>query len=102
MVAAFRIYKRTSPLAPVRQLSHLEFHIEMAECLVKYEVETRRVRLRGPTGPVPDYLRQDGISQECVSYKQTRCVVCKKNCRLKCWKCNKPMHKKICSVIFHM
>ena len=57
MVVAFRIYKSTSPLAPERQLSHLEFHIEMTECLVKYEVETRRVRLREPTGPVPNYLR---------------------------------------------
>ena len=27
MVAAFRIYKRTSPLAPERQLSHLEFRV---------------------------------------------------------------------------
>ena len=57
MVAAFRNYKSTSPLAPERQLSHLEFHIGMTECLVKYEVETRRVRLREPTGPVPNYLR---------------------------------------------
>ena len=57
MVAAFRIYKSTSSLAPERQLSHLGFHIGMTECLVKYEVETRRVRLREPTGPVPNYLR---------------------------------------------
>ena len=37
MVAAFKIYIRTSPLAPERQLSHLEFRIEVAGCLVKYE-----------------------------------------------------------------
>ena len=55
MVAAFRIYKYTSPLASKRQLSHLKFCIEVAECLVKYEVEAPRVRLGGPTAPVPDY-----------------------------------------------
>ena len=95
MVAAFRIYKLISPLAPERQLSHLVPHIEVAECLVKYEVEAPRVRLGGPTALVPDHIRRD-------RYKQTRCIVCKKNSRLKCRKCNKPMHKKICSVIFHM
>ena len=56
MVAAVRIYKRTQPHAPERQLSHLEFRIEVAECLVKYEVEAPRVRLGGPTAPVPGYI----------------------------------------------
>ena len=102
MVAAFRIDKVISPLAPERQLSHLVPHIEVVECLVKYEVEAPRVRLGGPTALVPDHIRRDGINHECVSYKQTRCIVCKKNSRLKCRKCNKPIHKKICSVIFHM
>ena len=82
MVVAFRIYKRTSPLAPERQLSHLEFCIETAACLVKYEVEAPRARLAGPTAPVPDYIQQDGINHECVSCEQTQCVTCKKNCRL--------------------
>ena len=76
MVAAVRIYKRTSPLAPERQLSHLQFRIQVAECLVKYEVEAPRVRLGGPAVPVPDYIQRDGINHECVSYKQTRCVIC--------------------------
>ena len=99
MVAVFRIYKRILIYAPERQLSHLEFPIEVAECLFKYEVEAPRVRLGGPTAPVPDYFRRDGINYECFSYKQTRCVVCKKNCRLKCWKCNKPNKKSLFSYI---
>ena len=45
MVAVFRIYKRASPLAPEKQLSHLEFRIEVAEYLFKYEVEAPRGRL---------------------------------------------------------
>ena len=70
MAAALRIYKHTSPLAPERQLSHLEFRIELAECLVNHEVDASRVRLGGPIAPVPDYIRGDGITYECVSYKQ--------------------------------
>ena len=56
MAAALRIYKHTSPLAPERQLSHLEFSIELAECLVNYEVDASRVRLGEPIAPVPDYI----------------------------------------------
>ena len=62
MVSAFRICKCTSPLAPERQLLHLGFRIEVAEGLVKYEIEAPRVRLGGPTAPVPDYIRRDGIN----------------------------------------
>ena len=56
MVAVFRIYKRILIYAPERQLSHLEFPTEVAECLFKYEVEAPRVRLGGPTAPVPGYI----------------------------------------------
>ena len=47
----YSIYKRTSPLAPERQLSHLEFCIEVDKCLVKDEVKASRVKLGGPTAP---------------------------------------------------
>ena len=57
MVAACRIYECTSPIAPERQLSHLEFHIEVDECLVKYVDEAPSVRLGGPKAPIPNYIR---------------------------------------------
>ena len=78
MVATFRIYKRISPLAPGRQASHLEFHIQVAftlECLVKYEIEAPNVRVGGLTAPIPDYIQLGGINHECLSYKQTRWVI---------------------------
>ena len=101
IVAAFKIYKHTSPLTLEKQLSHLEFRIEVAECMSKFQLYTPRVRKGGPTASVPDYIRKDGINHHLISSRQTRCKVCQKNTMLKCSKCDKALHKKICSDIFH-
>ena len=49
VVDAFMIHKKVC----VDQLSHLDFHIEVAEVLVRANHEAQRVRLGGPTASVP-------------------------------------------------
>ena len=45
VVAAFKIHKKVC----VDQLSHLDFHIEVAEVMVQANREAQRVRLGAPT-----------------------------------------------------
>ena len=72
VVAVFKIHKKTC----VDQLSHLDFRIEVAEVMVRANYEAQRVRL-------------------------VRCIYCKSNTRLKCSKCYKRLHKKVCHEMYH-
>ena len=42
--------------ACVDQLSHLDFHIEVAEVMVRANHEVQRVQLGGPTASVPGQI----------------------------------------------
>jgi hypothetical protein len=57
-----------------------------------------------PTGPGArslDEVRKDGLNHHLVSNeKQARCRLCMKNCRLKCTKCDVPLHLH-CEQDFH-
>ena len=93
VVAAFKIHKK----ACVDQLSHLSH----AEVMVRANHEAQRVRLDGPTASVPGQIRLDGVNHTLVPTSQGRCIYCKRNTRLKCLKCDKRLHKKVCHEMYH-
>ena len=97
VVAAFKVYKK----ACADQLSHLDFHIEVVEVMVRANHEVQRVRLSGPTASVPGQIRLDGVNHTLVPTSQGRCIYCKSNTRLKCSKSDKRLHKKVCHEMYH-
>ena len=97
VVAAFKIHQKVC----VDQLSHLDFRIEVAEVMVRANHEAQRVRLGGPTASVPGQIRLDGVNHTLVPSSQGRCIYCKSNTRLKCSKCDKRLHKKVCHELHH-
>ena len=97
VVAAFKIHKK----ACVDQLSHLDFRTEVAEVMVRANHEAQRVRLGVPTASVPGQIRLDGVNHTLVPTSQGRCIYCKSNTRLKCSKCDKRLHKKVCHEMCH-
>ena len=78
------------------KLSHLDFRVEDAEMMIWTSHEAQRVRLGGPTAPVPEQIRLDGINHTLVSRSQGCCIYCKSNTRLMCSNCDKRLHKKVC------
>jgi len=62
---------------------------------------TSNVPSTGPSSrPLAD-VRKDGVSHHIVSNdKQARCRLCMKNCRLKCTKCDVPLHLH-CEQVYH-
>ena len=58
MVAAFKIYKHVSPDPAEKQLSHLQFRIEISEIMAtKAELMVPRQRLGGPTATLPNQVK---------------------------------------------
>lgn len=95
IVASFRFYCLVNEAT---QTSHLEFRREVARSLVKAEVA--RQRPGGPSAPPVKAARYDGINHILQATQQGRCVLCQKNTRLSCQKCEKRLHKN-CSVLYH-
>ena len=63
--------------------------------------EAERVRLGGPTASVPGQIRLDGVNYTLVPTSQGHCIYCKSSTRLKCSKCDKRLHKKVCHEMYH-
>ena len=101
MVTAFKIYQHVSTESSGKQLSHLDFHVEIAEVMAGANHEKPRVRLGGPTARVPDQVRLDGVYHTLIATSQGRCIYCSANIRLMCSKCGKRLHKNVCSGLYH-
>ena len=79
---------------PADKIDHHDSRIIGAETLVK--CHGPRVLLGGPTAPAPPAVQYDGINHYLVACKQGRCVICWKNTRIMCEKCEKRLHKTAC------
>ena len=95
VVAAYCFYKY---LHPQEAITHLNFRRTIAVSLLK--AQPHRLRLGGPTMPTVSTVRYDGVNHYLESCTQGRCVLCQRNTRLQCIKCNKRLHK-ICSNVYH-
>lgn len=96
LVASYEFHRKVNPES---KMDHFQFLVEVAESMVRREVP--RSRMGGPNAPVPKPVRFDNINHHMVSCKQGRCVVCSKNTRLRCLKCDRRLHKVGCMEIYH-
>ena len=55
----------------------------------------------GPSFAIPNEVRFDGKGYYPAPGPVRKCVLCKKNCRNVCEKCNKSLHTKLCFQHFH-
>ena len=95
VVAAFRFHQHTNRS---QAISHLQFRREIARAMIK--TEQVRKRHGGPSAQPAKAVRYDGVNHFLVSCCQGRCILCMKNTRLKCIKCDKRLHK-ACSEPYH-
>ena len=86
VVAAWKVHTEVGGT-----FDQLSFRRHIVRCLLQ-DVQSPR-KLTGPgTRPLDD-VRTDGVQHHLVSNeKQARCRLCMKNCRLRCDKCDVPLH----------
>ena len=95
VVAAYKFYITVNRGS---KMTHIQSRREVSRTLITRQAD--RFRLGGPTASPAIDVRFDGINHFLNSCTQCRCVVCQKNTRLSCDKCNKRLHK-VCSTIYH-
>jgi len=88
VVAAWKLHSRVTP--PSEALSHLNFRREVVHGLIRC---ISRQRLGGPTAPVPQCVRYDGVEHYLATATQGRCAYCGSNARKMCEKCGKRLHQ---------
>jgi len=95
VVASYKFYTHANPAT---KMTHIQFRRYVARSLTKREHDRRR--LGGPSSvPVPS-SRYDGINHHLKPCNQGRCVMCQKNTRLMCEKCEKRVHR-ACAPQYH-
>lgn len=97
VVASHEIHKR---LNKEKKLGHHDFRVEVAESMLISQ-QLPRKRGGGHLARPPKAARLDKVNHFLHSTKQGRCLVCSKNTRLMCEKCQARLHKSICYEMFH-
>ena len=95
VVAAWKLHCRAH--LPSEALSHLSFRREVVHGLT---LAVSRQRQGGPTAPVSQCVRYDGMEHYLTSATQGRCAFCGSNTRKMCSKCEKRLHE-LCFPLFH-
>ena len=76
-------------------------------CIIVHTLAKRSTTMfRADARPGPLYtllaeVRTDNSDHLAIQWDVRRCAVCKKNCRIRCQKCNKSLHINTCFQIFH-
>jgi DNA excision repair protein ERCC-6 len=100
VVAGWRMFCHLNPNS---NSSHLDYRRSIALCLLKSESSYTQ-NLGGGIAHMPRDIRYDGVGHTNVSGQEGRCVVCSKNTKNLCAKCNVRLHfshGKDCFVIYH-
>lgn len=97
VVAAWRLHCQ---LHPLDKLTHLQFRRQITLCLLKTSA-TRAQTGGGHHADLPTDVRFDGVGHIRMDSTQGRCVLCGKNCRHSCEKCNVRLHTKQCFESYH-
>ena len=84
LVAAWQLFQRANPNS---KITHLEFRSYITLVLIKSADQTRINRKRTMARELPVEIKTDKSDRESGPAFQGRCVVCKRNIRLKCEKC---------------
>ena len=97
IVAAWRLHCQ---LHPSDKISHIQFRRNITLCLLKSSPMRSQIG-GGHHVDLPSDVRFDGIGHTRVDANQGRCVLCRKNCRHSCFKCNVRLHTKQCFDLYH-
>ena len=101
VVAAWRLFQRANPNS---KITHLEFHSCITMVLIKSVDQTRINRERTMARELLVEIKIDKSDHESGPELQGRCVVCKRNTRLKCKKCGVNLHHDkgaVCFDVYH-
>ena len=101
LVAAWQLFQRANPNS---KITHLEFRSYITLVLIKSADQTRINRKTTMARELPVKIKTDKSDRESGPALQGRCVVCKRNIRLKCEKCGvKLRHDKgtVCFDVYH-
>ena len=101
VVAAWRLFKRANPNSKVM---HLEFRSYITLVLIKSADQTRINRERTMARELTVEIKTDKSDHKSGPALQGRCVVCKRNTRLKCKKCGLILHHDkgtVCFDVYH-
>ena len=101
VVAAWRLFQRANPNS---EITHLEFRSCITMVLIKSADQTRINRERTMARELPVEIKIDKSDHESGPELQGRCVVCKRNTRLKCKKCGVNLHHDkgaVCFDVYH-
>ena len=97
-VFSWRLFQLTSN----SQIPQKDFRRSIVAVLLKMETPRATIDSRpGPSTAVVHEVQYDNKSHYPVSAPVRRCVLCKKNCRIQCSKCNKALHLSMCFQIYH-
>ena len=100
VVAAWRLYQASHPDCTI---SHLDFRRNIVICLMK-KAEPQRLLQSGHHVDLPVEVRRDGAGHDNDTTNEGRCVVCSKNTKNECIKCNVRLHYskgKQCFALYH-
>ena len=95
VVASFKFFTHANSAT---KMTHLQFQRYVARSLVRREHDRRR--LGGPSSAPVSASRYDGINHHLKPCTQGRCVICQKNTRLTCQKCDQSVHE-ACAPQYH-
>ena len=97
MVFCWRLYQISNKNITQKDYIHTIVHI-----LTKRSTTTFRADARpSPSYTLPAEVRKDNPDHLPIQGDVRKCIVFKKNCRIRCQKCNKSLHINTCFQIFH-
>ena len=95
VVSSFKFFTHANPAT---KMTHLQFRRYVIRSLVRREHDRRS--LGGPSSASVPASRYDGIIYHLKPCTQGRCVICQKNARLMCEKCEQRVQK-ACTPQYH-
>ena len=94
----WRIYE----IANDKKVEQKEFRREIVNILLNLNAEIPKGDSRtGPNPPVPEPVRYDNKAHYPKDIPVRKCVMCGKNARIQCLKCQKILHLSFCFQKFH-
>ena len=95
-VFAWRIYQ----MVRGEKMPQKDFRENLVNAMIKKEVPNPMNR-PGPSKGIPCSVRTDGVGHYPQAITPRRCVMCKKNAKIQCCKCEKTLHLMLCFQKFH-
>ena len=97
MVFCWRVYQLSN-----KNITQKDYIRTIVHILTKRSTTTFRADAKpGPSYTLPAEVRTDNSDHSPIQWDVCKCVVCKKNCKIRCQKCNRSFQINTCFQIFH-